>query len=67
VVEISGRTVRNDAPILLLIALGSVLGVMLGFFIAMTEVQAAMYGPGRVQHRDLRHRCGCARRRLGAG
>jgi MFS transporter, MHS family, shikimate and dehydroshikimate transport protein len=32
-------------PILLLIASGSVLGVLLGFLIAMPLVQAAMYGP----------------------
>ena len=32
-------------PILLLIASGSVLGVLLGFLVAMPLVQAAMYGP----------------------
>ena len=32
-------------PVLLLIASGSVLGVLLGFLIAMPLVQAAMYGP----------------------
>ena len=32
-------------PILLLIASGSVLGVLAGFLIAMPLVQAAMYGP----------------------
>ena len=32
-------------PILLLIASGNVLGVLLGFVIAMPLVQAAMYGP----------------------
>ncbi len=32
-------------PILLLVASGSVLGVLLGFMIAMPLVQAAMYGP----------------------
>src|SRR3954462_11208609 len=32
-------------PILLLVASGSVLGVLLGFLIAMPLVQAAMYGP----------------------
>ena len=32
-------------PILLLIASGSLLGVLLGFLVAMPLVQAAMYGP----------------------
>ena len=32
-------------PVLLLIASGSVLGVLLGFLVAMPLVQAAMYGP----------------------
>src|SRR6185437_5167051 len=32
-------------PILLLIGSGSVVGVLLGFLIAMPLVQAAMYGP----------------------
>ena len=46
-VMISGCVAAITAvyPILLLIASGSVLGVLLGFLIAMPLVQAAMYGP----------------------
>jgi MFS transporter, MHS family, shikimate and dehydroshikimate transport protein len=46
-VMITGCVVAMIAvyPVLLLVASGSVLGVLLGFLIAMPLVQAAMYGP----------------------